>query len=79
MIATSGDVKSVAGAHPNLTDETILLKDTAGTVLDLGSKNKLTGVSYSGGDAGGDNATVSYSYQNFNNFLVADGGGFTAD
>lgn len=79
VIATSGDVKSVSGVAPNLTDETILLKDTAGTVLDLGTKNKLTGVSYSGGDAGGDNATVSYSYQNFNNLLVADGGGYTPD
>jgi len=30
-------------------------------------------VSYSGGDTGGGNATVSYSYSNFNVLLV-DGG-----
>jgi hypothetical protein len=74
VIATSGDLKSVSGAAENLTDRTITLLDDAGTVLTLGTKNKLSGVSYSGGDTGGGNATVTYSYTNYNSLLVDDGG-----
>lgn len=72
VIATSGDVKSVSGAAENLTNEPITIKDTAGTILTLGTKNKLSSVSYSGGDTGGGNATVSYSFSNFNSLLVDD-------
>jgi hypothetical protein len=75
VIATSGDLVSVSGNAPNLVDRTIIIKDTAGTVLDLGTKNKLTSVSYSGGDTGGGNATVTFSYSNFNSLKVVDGGG----
>ena len=75
VIATSGDLKTVSGIGGNLTNETILIKDTAGTVLDLKAKNKLSSVSYSGGDTGGGNATVSYSFSNFNGLTVVDGGG----
>jgi hypothetical protein len=44
----------------------------AGTkyIVDLGTKNKLTSVNYTGGDTGGGNATVTYSYQTFNYFKV---------
>ena len=78
VIATSGDLKSVSGVDINLTEgtnnqgETIIIKDDAGTILNLGTKNKLSSVSYSGGDTGGGNATVSYSYSNFNSLLVDD-------
>ena len=74
VIATSGDLVSVSGNAPNLVDRSIIIKDTAGTVLNLGTKNKLTSVSYTGGDTGGGNATVTYSYSNFNSLTVADGG-----
>ena len=50
VIATEGDLVNVSGSSENLTARSIVIKDTAGTVLDLGSKNKLTSVSYSGGD-----------------------------
>ncbi len=77
VISTSGDLVSVSGNAPNLTDNDILIKDTAGTVLDLGSsnagKNKLSSVSYSGADTGGGNATVSYSFSNFNVLTVQGG------
>lgn len=73
VIATSGDLISVSGNAPNLQDRTIVIKDTAGTVLDLGNKNKLSSVSYSGGDTGGGNGTVTYSYSNFN-VLTVNGG-----
>ena len=77
VISTSGDLVSVSGNAPNLTDNDILIRDTAGTILDLGSsdagKNKLSSVSYSGADTGGGNATVTYSFSNFN-VLKVDGG-----
>ena len=77
VIATSGDLKNVSGSGPNLQDQPIIIKDSAGTVLNLGSKNKLSSISYSGGDTGGGNATITYSFTNFNNLLVDDGSGFT--
>ena len=73
IIATSGDLINVSGNAPNLSDNTIIIRDTAGTVLNLGTKNKLASVSYSGGDTGGGNATVSYSFQNFNTLTVEGG------
>ena len=75
VIATSGDLKSVSGAGENLTNDPITIKDSAGTVLNLGTNNKLSSISYSGGDTGGGNATISYSFTNFNSLLVDDGGG----
>jgi hypothetical protein len=44
--------------------------------IDLGKKNKLTSVNFSGGDTGGGNATVTYSYQTFNKFTVLESGSF---
>ena len=43
---------------------------TAAYNIDLGSKNRLTGVSLSGGDAGGGNSTVTYSYSTYNELYV---------
>jgi hypothetical protein len=73
VIATSGDLVNVSGNAPNLSNEQIIVKDGAGTVLDLGTKNKLSSVSYSGGDTGGGNATITYSYSNFNVLTVQGG------
>jgi hypothetical protein len=73
VIATSGDLINVSGNAPNLIDRAITIKDTAGTVLNLGTKNKLTSVSYSGGDTGGGNATITYSYSNYNVLTVQGG------
>ena len=81
VIATSGDLVSVSGSATTLTDQDIFIADTAGTMLDLGGgssadgtgKNKLSSVSYSGGDTGGGNATVSYSFSNFNDLTVNGG------
>lgn len=38
--------------------------------IDLGTKNKLSSVNYSGADSGGGNATITYSYQTFNDLKV---------
>jgi len=39
----------------------------------LGTKNKLTSITYGGGDTGGGNATYSYSYRNFNKLDIWKG------
>jgi hypothetical protein len=77
VIATSGDLKSVSGINKNLVDQEIVLKDDAGTVIDLSNKNKLSSISYSGGDTGGGNSNVTYSYTNFNALIVDDGSDFS--
>jgi hypothetical protein len=42
--------------------------------VQLGNKNKLTSISYGGGDAGGGNATITYSFTNSNDFVVLHSG-----
>ena len=74
VIATEGDLVGVSGTNFNLgAGEQITIADSAGTRLDLGDKNKLTSVSYSGGDTGGGNATVTFSYSTFNDLTVSSG------
>jgi hypothetical protein len=59
----------------NLLDQRIYLETCEGTKLHLGTKNKLTSVNYTGGDTGGGNVTVTYSYSNFNDLIVAHASG----
>jgi len=54
----------------NLTNQTIRVAACEGTRIFLGDKNKLASVNYGGGDAGGGNVTVTYSYTTFNDFTV---------
>lgn len=54
----------------NTPDERIKIVLRGGMVFDLGTKNRLSSVSYGGGDAGGGNASCTYSYSNFNVFEV---------
>lgn len=68
-----------AAAASNLYNGTILLRvcDTnlangsVAYMVDLGDKNKLTSVNYTGGDTGGGNATITYSFQTFNTLKVS--------
>jgi hypothetical protein len=60
----------VLGNGNNLSNEAIKLVLTEGTVIDLGSKNKLQSANYQGGGTDGGNATVTYSFQTFNDFTV---------
>jgi len=67
--------------YKNLSDHPIKVSvcgsgDNDFLSIDLGSKNKLTSVNYAGGEAGGDNATLTYSYQTFNKFVVSASGSF---
>jgi hypothetical protein len=50
----------------NTKNETIRIVLHDGTIIDLGSKNRLSSVNYGGGDAGGGNSTVTYSYSTYN-------------
>lgn len=56
----------------NVNNENIFLCLRTGYAFDLGSKNRLSSITYGGGDAGGGNATASYSYVTYNEFDVQD-------
>jgi hypothetical protein len=81
VIATEGDwVNAYEAGDPtnvgtasegnNTPEETIKIVLKDGTTFDLGSKNRLSSVSYGGGDAGGGNATMTFSYTTFNDLGV---------
>lgn len=83
VISLSGDYVDASGYQPRVTsaDETISVMastdqdgTSTGVYLNLGSKNRLQSVNYTGGDTGGGNATTTYSYVTFNDFLVSDTG-----
>ena len=84
-ITTSGDFVSAyefgdtaldetTASGNNTQEEDIFFCTRAGYGFDLGRKNRLASVSYGGGDAGGGNATCTYSYNNFNELDVQDYG-----
>jgi len=74
VTATNGDLISVSSVGPSTVGRSIVLKDSAGTVINCGTRNRLTSVNYSGGDTGGGNATVTFSYSGYNSFTVNGGG-----
>lgn len=65
-----GGAAAACSTAQNLSDRKIRLATCEGTRIFLGDKNKLSSVSYGGGDAGGGNVSVTYSYQTFNDFTV---------
>lgn len=68
----AGDPANIGTASEgsNTPEETIKFVLDDGTTFDLGSKNRLSSVSYGGGDAGGGNATMTFSYTTFNDLTV---------
>lgn len=81
MVSISGDLISAAaegttagtGACPagtNLLNSTIRLHMCEGLQVDAGQKNKLASVGVTGGDTGGGNEEITYSYTNFNEMSV---------
>lgn len=64
------DLYGTAASGNNLQDEVIFIYTRAGYAFDLGNSNKLSSVSYGGGDAGGGNVSCTYSYSNFNELDV---------
>jgi hypothetical protein len=76
VTATNGDLISVSSVGPSTVGRSIVLRDSAGTVINCGTRNRLTSVNYSGGDTGGGNATVTFSYSGYNSFTVNGGGAY---
>ena len=77
VITASGDHVDALPNTDNLSNRAIYIAVSGASypagknfVLDLGSKNKLTSVSYSGADTGGGNATTSFSYSTFNDLTI---------
>ena len=81
MISLSGDMVNAfadgcgsdaacTGIVDNLSNQVIRVATCEGTRIYLGTKNKLASVNYGGGDAGGGNVSVTYSYTNFNDMTV---------
>jgi hypothetical protein len=77
VISTEGDgisatEEGVLENGDNLTAHRIYLAVEEGTKIDMGSANKLTRVSHTGGDAqqNGSNVTVTYAYRNYNDMRV---------
>lgn len=54
----------------NLQHRTIRVATCDGTRVYTGVRNKLSSVNYTGGDTGGGDVTVTYSYQTYNTFVV---------
>lgn len=54
----------------NTAEETIKVRLQDGTTFDLGNRNRLSSVTYGGGDAGGGNASMTFSYVTYNDLSV---------
>jgi hypothetical protein len=77
VLTTRGDLVSateagVLGYGNNISKRPIFISCLEGTKVNLGNQNMLQSVTYGGGNAGarGGNATVTYSYINFNDLIV---------
>lgn len=78
VIAVSGDFINayVNGDNTQTTPIRIVLRD--GTRFDLGNKNRLSSVNYTGGDAGGGNVSITYSFSTFNDLTITEPSVFNA-
>ena len=54
----------------NLSNQNIRIATCEGLRLYTGTKNKLSATNYTGGDAGGGNVAVTYTFTTFNDFTV---------
>jgi hypothetical protein len=68
IITKNGDLVNALAEADNLSYQTIQLKLQDGLKVNCGSRNKLTGVTFGGGDTSGGNDNVVYSYTNANDF-----------
>jgi hypothetical protein len=60
----------VLGNGNNTRDRTIKIRTREGLLVDLGIRNRMSSVEMSGGDAGGGNENITYTYVNFNDLSV---------
>lgn len=72
VVTAEGDlVEALSDNDTNLVNQNILIKTDSGVTVNLGSENKLLSIDFGGGDAGGGNDTVTYTYQTFNVFSIS--------
>ena len=69
-----GDGVAASGNVKNLSDHSMQFVLDDSTVLSLGNKNKVTSITYGGGDTGGGNATIGFSFINSNDFVALHSG-----
>jgi hypothetical protein len=77
MVGVYGSSNATCSNPKALTNKQIIIRLCDGTTLDLGSKNKLTSVNFTGGDTGGSNATITYSYTTYSEFTYTGPTGTT--
>jgi len=73
ITTSEGDLVNALADPPggtNLVDQTIKIYMREGTVIDLGSKNKLSSITYGGGDTGGGVVKTSFNFSTFNVLTV---------
>jgi len=71
MITDKGDLVNALGTGvDNLVNRTIILNTTEELTVNLGTKNKLSNITFDGFDAGGGNGTVTLEYTNSNSLTV---------
>ena len=70
VIATDGDLVNAKEDEDNTVDRTMRVVLDEGLRIELGTKNRLRNVSFGGGDTGGGNDTITYSYRNANDMTV---------
>ena len=69
VLATGSANVNAYPEQDNVAERTISIA-AGGHTFNLGTKNKLTTWTWGGGSTGGENATITYSYRNFNDLTV---------
>lgn len=70
-ISAAGDGITAMAERDNLSNQAIKLVTLQGLTVDLGAKNKLTSIDFTGGDTGGGEVSITYNYSNFNDLVVS--------
>ena len=77
VITSQGDLIDATSPEPiacqrtnNTVDQQITLVLCEGLNINLGARNRLQSIDVGGGEAGGDNMTVTYNYSNFNDLTI---------
>lgn len=76
VITAQGDLVDATsaidcGPSNTVDNNTIIVRTCDGLQVDLGDTNRLTSIEVAGGEAGGDDMTVTYNYSSFNAFYVS--------
>lgn len=78
VIAVSGDFIDAYTDKDSTPEQPIKIILRDGSTFDLGSKNRISSVNYTGGDAGGGNATITYSFVTYNDLNVTPASNFVS-